>query len=667
GHRPEKLKRSEGEVIAWLEAASGKAGKINGTDAKGVPNKYLAARKFMDACAAGNDDLWAAFAACWGDWQKAATKDYHLNPRFNGQTERLAQLPMAVPAIKDFIANFQAAMAQADQELTDLKDALLDALAAAVRAEYERRKDEAGVMTFDDMVLRAQKVLVGPDGKPRPEAAPLIVAARQRWRYALIDEFQDTDDRQWDIFRTLFSSDARKDGGAMLVVGDPKQAIYSFRGADVAAYLKAREHIVAANPKALHTLDTTFRCTERMTAVFNCLFSLPQWFPAAPAPAASAQPVPSAQPAPGAGGIAYAPVKWGGKYVADRDLAPLVLLESLSPRDMAAVAAGGTAGKGLGNADRCLPAFARAAAAEIKQLLGKVPGQVKGDDGLTDCAPLAYDDFCFLVRKGSEAAPIKRALAQAGIPYSHYKEAGLYRSADGESARAVFDFLAAPERPGNLQALLLTPFFGVPPQDLAARAAALDQGFWNLVGVWQALAAARDWAGLFASLLHASRVARRQGFDPEHGRRVAALRQIFDDLLFKCPERPRRDVADLSAMLRDWAAEERGDREAGVREKESEAPHVQIMTMHTAKGLEFPVVFLAAGLGPIARKGEPLTPEMVAEEKRLFYVALTRAKFRLYLPGTAAGDGLGLGSAGSAWRLGVVKETAKDEAPPAID
>ncbi|MDX6728936.1 MAG: exodeoxyribonuclease beta subunit, partial [Baekduia sp.] len=105
------------------------------------------------------------------------------------------------------------------------------ALAEAARAELDRRKRALALMTYDDLVTRLRATLLGPHG------AEVAAQLRARYRVALVDEFQDTDPDQWTIMRTAFAHE----GTTLVLIGDPKQAVYAFRGADVYAYLDAAE------------------------------------------------------------------------------------------------------------------------------------------------------------------------------------------------------------------------------------------------------------------------------------------------------------------------------------------------------------------------------------------------------------------------------------------
>ncbi|MEA2268557.1 MAG: exodeoxyribonuclease beta subunit, partial [Solirubrobacteraceae bacterium] len=131
-------------------------------------------------------------------------------------------------------------------------------LAAAARSELELRKRRTGVMTYDDLLTRLDDTLKGRGG------AAAAVRLQQRYRVVLVDEFQDTDPVQWDILRRAFAAG----GGTLVLIGDPKQAIYAFRGADVYAYLDA-----AATAGARATLDINWRSDQGLIDAYDALFA----------------------------------------------------------------------------------------------------------------------------------------------------------------------------------------------------------------------------------------------------------------------------------------------------------------------------------------------------------------------------------------------------------
>ena len=509
--------------------------------------------------------------------------------------------------------------------------ALVNPLAADAKDEYERLKKQSSVMTFDDMVAEASRVIA-----EQADDSELLKSIRRKYRVALVDEFQDTDSKQWNIFSRIFSSEVNRvpadapkpQQGFLLVVGDPKQAIYSFRGADVGTYLVARGRVGNSQKggQGRKTLDTTFRSSPELVAAFNKMFQRGSgWFEDMSSGGEAIEYEKDVNPPPESTPKFHglSPCAGFGKAV--------TLLESLpdKPADPAAW------NSGYGNKGTCLPVFLRNAAAEMKRLHDLAPA-FRTTDSETDSTvdhTFAYRDMCVLVRGRSDAETAKRILAEYGIPYAYYKEQGVYDSVEAESLLAVFDYLADPGRKGRLEAVLLTPVCDVPPAWLKARLDSGDLGFSSLTEKWKELAARREWEVLFDSILNETCLAHPVAGDFEYDRRRMAVRQIFDMLLAKRGG-SAQSIVEFADELRIWRKDDKAAGENGaLRQKESEADCVQIMTMHVSKGLEYKVVFIAYGFGEIASLAEKdEKAAAIQEERRLLYVALTRAEYKLYLP-----------------------------------
>ncbi len=442
--------------------------------------------------------------------------------------------------------------------------------------EFLRMKSRSESLTFDDLIREAARLVEKASSATATESQKkFIERMRERYRIALVDEFQDTDARQWTIFKMLFA-----DVGRLVIVGDPKQAIYGWRGADLATYLRAKAEI-ESNHGQYVPLDTMYRSTKEMVADFNTMFQS-GWFDGM---------------AEGNLAIGYDEVKFP-----ETDI-PSKVKDVVYPQGEHAVewleAQGG------------LEMFVGNAANEMIRL--------HADPFWRDRLP--WDKMCVLVRSHRDGEMVRDVLRKKKIPCRIYKEPGIYASIEAESVLALFDYLSMPRSVGNLSALLLTPLFNVEPAKLGQRLAHGDALFDRLCERWRSLAEKRDWIGLFGSIICNT--------GAKH--HPAGYRQIFDMLLEKYARSTA--LSEFAARLRELKA---GDVSAGengnIRNRADEGPAVQIMTMHVAKGLEFGAVFIAAGFSGKADD---------AENRRLFYVALTRAVFKLYIPWTASGEQLG--------------------------
>lgn len=511
------------------------------------------------------------------------------------------------------------------------KAILLNALRPIAQRLFQENKEKTSVMTFDDLVKEAHDAIVAEAELERSgKKSDLLESIRRKYRIALVDEFQDTDGMQWEIFKSIFSHRVNKvaDGpkpeqGFLLVVGDPKQAIYSFRGADIAAYLAARGEITSENADARHPLDTTYRSSPALVDAFNKIFGKKvepdhSWFEDMKEGAESIR-YDGVEPPP-EDTEKFCQIAYASDFGE-----PVELLESL-PEEQRTPAHWSS---GYGSKSCCLPEFLRNAAREMKRLLTLNPAYttVNPKTGEPERHGFSYRDMCILVRGHADADKAREILTEAKIPFSVYKEQGIYASAEAEALLALFDFLSAPSRRGRLEALLLTPLFGYGPDQLEARCKQEDREFSRMLDSWQEMISKKQWSKFFESVMNDTLLAHPRKNDADFDRSWAATRQILDKLLEQVG-RKAQTVDEFAEAIRSWRQDDQRAGENGaLRRKETEADCVQIMTMHVSKGLEYPVVFVACGFNSLGSDAEA-----IREEKRLLYVALTRAEHKLCLP-----------------------------------
>jgi exodeoxyribonuclease V beta subunit len=495
------------------------------------------------------------------------------------------------------------------------------ALAAAVAQLFlppvmrrlEEQKRVAGLYDFDDMLSLVAEGLHGPGGPA------LLRALRERYRYAVIDESQDTDPVQWQIFRRIFFESGGEN--PVTLIGDPKQAIYGFRGADVHTYLAARDTIVAAGGPLVH-LQRNFRSERPLIDAYNRILDQ------------------SAEPSFFTGEIKYdRPVTCGqpaqqGQGERQREERPAaVTVFCLQPRD-----------------ERPLRV------ADIKRTLGvRIAREIRAL--VADKPGVASREIFILTRSVQEGTEIGAILRAAGIAHAYYKQDYLFKT---DEARDILDLLRAIDDPHQRARRLrawLTPFFGLGLADLEACAEV--EGNHPLLGRlfgWKALAEAEEYGRLFAQILDQSGILRRELFLGEGERRLTNYLHIFELLLAELHGEPC-PLGDLTRLLEGFITGARSPttEQGNVQRLETDGDAVQIMTMHKAKGLEADVVFLYGGLSGFSgypvrsyhRNGrrfisagklrsvavsEAIKAEQAEEDQRLLYVALTRARKRLYLP-----------------------------------
>jgi exodeoxyribonuclease V beta subunit len=496
---------------------------------------------------------------------------------------------------------------------------LTQTLLNPVRARLRALKAEAGLYDFQDMVLRVRDALV--DG-PRGEALARRLAGR--FKVAIIDEFQDTDSAQWEIFRRVFLDQGRQ----IYVIGDPKQAIYGFRGGDLPTYYLAKDQLIGASEPL--ELAENHRSTSDVIQAYNHLFT-------------------HADPAFFNRGNRYdVPVGCGNKQLAFQggSGAPLSPVQVIRiDREPSAPVR---------------KAVAHTLALEIRDLItgGAYLGSIEdlADSGKRPKARLSYRHVQVLAAKRTEALLMADALREVGIPYAFYKQEGLFQS---DEARDLLDVLRALEDPrdaGRLARALVTPFFGYAPPDLEGLPGlSEDHPVRARLEGWQELARARAFPQLLDRMLGESGLAVRLRMAFQ-GDRALTNHLHLAELLAEAARERTRDLPDLIRLLGQWVdgtALPPGE-QGNLQRLEAEPEAVQILTMHQSKGLEAPVVALFGFTGPnpkikvhrfhvgderrlwLGSKKGPREDDIKAEEdgeaERLMYVALTRAKTRLLLP-----------------------------------
>jgi exodeoxyribonuclease V beta subunit len=516
-------------------------------------------------------------------------------------------------------------------------------LAEAARRELEARKRSMMVMTYDDLVERLKSALSGPGGS--------AVAAQLRARYevVLVDEFQDTDPAQWEILRLAFGSSQTRPT-SLVLIADPKQAIYAFRGADVYAYLEAAR---AAETQA--TLPINWRSDQGLIDAHDALFSGVklghEGIAYRQVRAADAHQAPGLSGAPVAAPLrvrvamrselpqtprGYARAPDARRHVVCDVAADIVGLLSSGAR----VAA--TGGRGAGGVDSSEP--------------------VAGDAGSEAIQPA---HIAVLVRTNKQAAMIREALEDVGVPAVINGAGSVFGT---QPARQWLRLLEALERPASItraHSAALTAFVGWPAERLAE--ADDDSLEWEAVHrrlhEWARVLRTRGVASLLETVMRDASegraLAARVLGDATGERSLTDLRHI-GQLLHAAASEEQLGPTALTGWLRTRIAEAETDTadEERSRRLESDAEAVQVLTIHRSKGLEFPVVYLPflweAGYIPdrpvrpvffhdpeagdertvdvalegsdFARHREQFISEQRGEDLRLAYVALTRAR-----------------------------------------
>lgn len=478
-----------------------------------------------------------------------------------------------------------------------------------VRRERSKRKRERGVQGFDDLLVELASGLSGAN------RLALLSRLRATYRVALIDEFQDTDPLQYRVFTQVFA-----DGGyPLLLIGDPKQAIYGFRGADIFAYLRAA-YVARASGDNTHTLGVNYRSAPGLVAGVNHLFNSavdPFLFPEIGFEPVHARP--------------GATDEVGGRLAA---MAPLQFLEMCGPEGGRVTAQQVVAG-------------------EITALLSSA-STVEGQ-------PLEPRHLAVLCQTNRQLREVQGALSEAGIASAIEGDGNVFESSSAEELERVLVAMANPGEPRATVAALSTRLCGVTAHELLAMEVQEDGWDYWVQGYsrWHRTWFERGFIKAFHQFIGEAQVAERLLATIDGERRLTDLLHL-GELLHDVAVRERKGPWATLGFIQDARRNEAvraGVQDGAQLRLESDELAVRLTTIHKSKGLEYPVVvcptlwtqdaarkpddvvrFHDAPAGAELRVdiGSPefsshcdvRAQEERAEGLRLLYVALTRAKHR---------------------------------------
>jgi exodeoxyribonuclease V beta subunit len=470
-----------------------------------------------------------------------------------------------------------------------------------VLRELERRKRLLGILGFDDLLSRLAVALEADD-------APARDRMRRRWSIVMVDEFQDTDPVQWEVIERAFVGQV-----TLVLIGDPKQAIYAFRGGDVVTYLRARERA-----DALLSLDTNYRSdaplVQRLLRVL--------------------------------GGAAL-----GHDDIVVRDVAAKRVEHRLAgaphndPFRLRVVSRDsfpGISGTRTIPMDDLRPFIARDLASDVKALLAS--------DATYDGRAVRARDVAVIVESHRDARACRDALAAAGVQAVYTGDTDVFASQAAADWQCLLEAFEQPGRSGLVRSAATSMFFGRSAADLATDPDLTDDVAETLRR-WADHARARGIAAVLEAAYvagMAERVLAWRGGE-RHLTDVEHLTQLLHEVA-------HRDGLGLPALLQ-WLRNQREER-AGAAERnrrlDSDAAAVQIMTVWVSKGLQYPLVYLPFAFNRNVRMGEAVLyhepdgtrcldiggaggpgysqvttkgrAEMAGDDIRLTYVALTRAQ-----------------------------------------
>ena len=492
------------------------------------------------------------------------------------------------------------------------------------KKRLSERKLTLNVRFFDDLLADLHGALIGPSG-------PLLAERmRGKYRAALIDEFQDTDQIQYKIFRNVF-----KEGSIPLfLIGDPKQAIYSFRGADIYAYLEAKDDVLKEHH---HTMALNWRSSEKLVKAVNHLFSLNKELPLV------------------IDGLSYPEVKVP-ETAEDEQKELLVGERDPAPMQIWFFSRGEKEKNCIPN-NRSNPSIVNAVTDEIAGLL-KDASEGKATIGTKSSAtPVVPGDIAVIVRGHKQARMIYDSLQSRGIPAVVRSDQSIFQTQEAMELRTILNALAEPGHEARVRASLATSVMGICANDIAQTFDIDGEADWE-----KRLNSFREyhdqWKNygfmtMFRTFLEIEGVRARFLSMPGGERSITNLLHC-GELLHAEASASHMGVDALCTWFSEQVTTPPEGEEYQIR-LESDEKAVKILTIHVSKGLEFPIVFcpflwggvFSGGDTVVAHEGFELVADFgsdkfnqhrraamdegLAENVRLLYVALTRAKYRCYL------------------------------------
>ena len=527
-------------------------------------------------------------------------------------------------------------IAQLQQRLSELQLAIQPVqnhAAASIAMRFQQLQEQRAQMGFDDILTRLRDALQGQHGKG------LAAAIRAQFPIAMVDEFQDTDPVQYRIFDTIFELQQNHPQQGIFLIGDPKQAIYSFRDADIYTYLQARR----ATSGRHCTLGTNYRSTPAMVAAVNHVFDSANDYP-----------------------------KGAFRFRTETiDEVPFQAVEATAKDKLVQLHGEDLPGMTIRvsplqeqdtNKQGLTETLAESCADDIVALLNEA--NYRNQNGET--SRVQPGDIAVLVNKADEAQLIRQALRQRNLASVYLSDRdSVFASVLAKDVLLILQSCASPRDPGMLHAALATSLLGM--SLLALTEVVEDETLWDYYAgefieyhqCWEQ----RGVLAMLQRLLHDFAVPQRLLNSTQQN----GERELTDVLhLAELLQQQAQHADGMSGLVRYLAerveqVQEQGRKTDATEQQvrlESDSNLVQVVTVHKSKGLQYPFVFLPFMSSQKAlhrriqypavyhnEQGElqlvlskddsagrdQADAERLAEDIRKFYVAVTRAQYSTYI------------------------------------
>ncbi|HZW76786.1 MAG TPA: 3'-5' exonuclease, partial [Flavobacteriaceae bacterium] len=482
--------------------------------------------------------------------------------------------------------------------------------------QVERKKIQYNQMTFDDVITKLYLALnhTNPNKAKQKLQQDLIRGLRWKYQAVFIDEFQDTDAMQYQIFRKAFGSDT-----IVFFIGDPKQSIYAWRKADIETYFEARRHVDKE-----YTMTTNFRSSKNLVDALNHFFLPTKDFDT----------------------FYY-------KSNSEKEDAAISYFPVTTPENS-------TKGELLYNGNPIVPVtfsyhqknefILEEAVKQISDLLNNPAYSIKGN-------AIKPSDIGVLVRTRKEAQGMKAALSRIGIPAVTVTDARILQSPEAQELVYVLDAIISHTR-AKVNRALTTSFINWTPEEILS----LDEDlvierFRNYLLKWQK-------NGIYSALsdfIHGFNVREHLiGQHTENGERIITNLYHLMEVLYRTENRQHFGPEELLDWLRANLSKPDSNDDEMVQRIESDEESVRIVTIHSSKGLEYNIV-IAPYLDFVIRSAAQEKSKIISirnpeghyisiprdqagediemlykvqseqENRRLLYVALTRAVYKCYI------------------------------------
>ena len=489
----------------------------------------------------------------------------------------------------------------------------IDKLYKAWQEEKLKNKNQ----TFNDMIRTVRENVLNNEAFRNK--------LKEKYKNAIIDEFQDTNQLQFDIFKALFMSD---DKHHIVVVGDPKQSIYMFQGADLTVYQKAVEEI--SSNGLMNRLDTNWRSTEDIVISCNKFFE----------------------------SFFGEKIEFSNSNYSGCGKEMLYKGNKIKALSIGVPESGKETNNIREYADNVVKRIIDYCSYDDNnktnlQIRPKDEIDEKGEIEKQPFRNVSFKDFAILARSRSEMLHIERSLKKCGVPYIRYKDSGLFKGREAAHWVAMIDALNVVDFTGYNRSLyrklMFTDFFGYDAKSINDVYFEKDDSEeMLLIKKWRNFVKKREWDNLIESIIEDSKLLKNLS-DIDMTQSLSIHKQIGDYCLSYLYN--NHTIFDLLNNLKGSSDGNDEEEDSNIIQVGSDNDAVKIMTIHASKGLQFPIVISISGfVGPYTSSDTYLfhdlednkhkitffysfaEEELIEEYRRLIYVDYTRAEYMLILP-----------------------------------